>query len=47
MLLSILIPVYNERTVIERSLERVLAAPLPNMMDRELVIVDDQSNDGT
>ena len=29
MKLSILIPVYNERTVVERSLAQVLAAPLP------------------
>jgi len=29
MLLSILIPVYNERTVVEKSLGLVLAAPLP------------------
>ena len=28
MLLSILIPVYNERTVVEKSLSLVLAAPL-------------------
>ena len=47
MLLSILIPVYNERTVVERSLSLVLAAPLPENMDRELVIVDDCSQDGT
>jgi len=47
MLLSILIPVYNERTVVERSLALVLAAPLPENMDRELVIVDDCSQDGT
>jgi glycosyltransferase involved in cell wall biosynthesis/precorrin-6B methylase 2 len=47
MLLSILIPVYNERTVVERSLSLVLAAPLPENMDRELVIVDDCSRDGT
>jgi len=47
MLLSILIPVYNERTVVERSLAMVLAAPLPDNMDRELVIVDDFSTDGT
>src|SRR6266496_1698405 len=47
MLLSILIPVYNERTVIERSLSLVLAAPLPENMDRELIIVDDCSTDGT
>src|SRR5436190_6527131 len=47
MLLSILIPVYNERTVVERSLAGVLAAPLPENMERELVIVDDCSTDGT
>src|ERR1700733_3920000 len=47
MLLSILIPVYNERTVVERSLSLVLAAPLPENMDRELVIIDDCSTDGT
>src|SRR3974390_3163699 len=47
MPLSILIPVYNERTVIERSLSAVLDAPLPENMDRELIIVDDCSTDGT
>ena len=47
MLLSILIPVYNERTVVEQSLSLVLAAPLPENMDRELIIVDDCSTDGT
>jgi glycosyltransferase involved in cell wall biosynthesis len=47
MLLSILIPVYNERTVVERSLSLVLDAPLPENMERELVIVDDCSTDGT
>jgi len=47
MLLSILIPVYNERTVVEQSLAQVLDAPLPENMERELVIVDDCSTDGT
>src|SRR5579862_3677334 len=47
MRLSILIPVYNERTMVERSLAQVLAAPLPENMDRELIIVDDCSTDGT
>ena len=31
----------------ERSLAQVLAAPLPENMDRELIIVDDCSTDGT
>ena len=47
MKLSILIPVYNERTVVERCIARVLAAPLPENMERELIIVDDCSTDGT
>ena len=47
MKLSILMPVYNERTVVERCISLVLAAPLPETMDRELVIVDDCSTDGT
>src|SRR5579863_3103910 len=47
MKLSILMPVYNERTVVERCIAGVLAAPLPEQMERELVIVDDRSTDGT
>jgi glycosyltransferase involved in cell wall biosynthesis len=44
--LSILMPVYNERTVVERCISLVLAAPLPENMDRELIVVDDCSTDG-
>ena len=47
MKLSILMPVYNERTVVERCISLVLTAPLPENMDRELVIVDDCSTDGS
>src|SRR5262245_31360104 len=47
MKLSILIPVYNERTVVERSISLVLAAPIQESIERELVIVDDCSTDGT
>ena len=39
-------PVYNERTVVERCISLVLAAPLPENMDRELIVVDDCSTDG-
>jgi len=46
-LLSILMPVYNERAFLRRCVERVLAAPLPDGLCRELVIVDDASTDGT
>jgi glycosyltransferase involved in cell wall biosynthesis len=49
--LSILIPVYNEEEFIRAVLERVLAAPLPrntgHTSDRELIVVDDASTDGT
>lgn len=47
MKLSIIVPVYNERTVVERSLMQVLSAPLPENMEREIIVVDDCSTDGT
>ena len=47
MKLSILMPVYNERTVVQRCISQVLTAPLPENMERELVVVDDRSTDGT
>jgi glycosyltransferase involved in cell wall biosynthesis len=47
MKLSVLMPVYNERTMVERCLFQVLSAPLPEEMEREIVIVDDCSTDGT
>ncbi len=43
MKLSVIMPVYNERATIERIIARVLAVPV----DKELVIVDDCSADGT
>lgn len=46
-LLSILVPVYNERAYLRRCIERVLAAPLPEGLAREIVMVDDASTDGT
>ncbi len=44
---SIVIPVYNERNLLAQVIERVLAAPLPEGCQRELVVVDDGSTDGT
>jgi glycosyltransferase involved in cell wall biosynthesis len=44
---SLLIPVYNERYSCEELVRRVLSAPLPEGMERELVIVNDCSTDGT
>jgi len=43
--LSILIPLYNEEEFIVELLTRVLNAPLPEGLDREIVIVDDSSTD--
>src|SRR4051812_32507133 len=43
--LSILIPLYNEEEFITELLNRVVAAPLPAGLDREIVIVDDGSTD--
>ncbi|MBQ3823392.1 MAG: glycosyltransferase family 2 protein, partial [Thermoguttaceae bacterium] len=45
ILFSILIPVYNEQAYLALVVDRVLAAPLPPNVDRELVLVDDCSTD--
>ena len=45
--LSIIIPVYNEEKLVARLIETVLTAPLPQGMERELVVVNDCSTDGT
>ena len=45
--LTILIPAYNEARTITRLLERVLAADLPHGLQKELIVVDDASADGT
>ena len=47
MKLSILMPVYNERQTIEKIVVKVLGAEIPGVRQKELVIVDDHSNDGT
>ena len=47
MRLSILVPVYNEKAVVETSLAKVLDAPLPEGVGREIILVDDCSTDGT
>ncbi len=41
--LSVVIPVYNERATVEEILRRVKAVPL----DKEIIVVDDASSDGT
>jgi glycosyltransferase involved in cell wall biosynthesis len=47
MLLSIVIPCYNEKRTIVPLLDRVLAAHLPENVGREVIVVDDCSTDGT
>jgi glycosyltransferase involved in cell wall biosynthesis len=44
-MLSILMPVYNERERVERAIAEVLATDLPS--EFELIVVDDGSTDGT
>src|SRR5437764_14877013 len=44
-MLSILMPVYNERERVERAIEEVLQTQLPT--DFELIVVNDGSSDGT
>lgn len=47
MKVSIIIPVYNELHSLPQVLERVAAAPLPEGCEREIIVVDDGSTDGT
>ena len=46
-LLSVVVPVYNERETAGALLRAVLEAPLPEGVAREVVVVDDASTDGT
>lgn len=45
MMLSVVIPVYNERETLLEILRRVIEAPVA--IEREIVLVDDASTDGT
>jgi dolichol-phosphate mannosyltransferase len=44
---SIIIPIYNEAQYVERILDRVQSAPIPVNLNREIIVVDDGSTDGT
>lgn len=44
-LLSVIIPVYNEKTTISEVIEKVSAVELP--LEKEIIVVDDGSTDGT
>lgn len=43
MRLTVIIPVYNEKSTIEQIIDKVLDVPL----DKEVIVVDDYSTDGT
>jgi glycosyltransferase involved in cell wall biosynthesis len=45
--LSVLVPVYNERHVVEASIRRVLALEHPLISSLEVIVVDDCSTDGS
>lgn len=45
VLLSVIIPVYNEQSTVIEVIEKVAAIELP--LEREIIVVDDGSNDGT
>jgi glycosyltransferase involved in cell wall biosynthesis len=45
--ISIVVPVFNERETVAELLRRVAEAPLPGGLEREIVVVDDASTDGT
>lgn len=47
MKISVLVPVYNESPIISLVLDRVREAPLPRGCEKEIVIIDDGSTDGT
>ncbi len=45
--LSIVIPVYNEARTVEKLLAKVISVPLPAGIEKEVIVVDDGSTDGT
>lgn len=46
-MLSIIVPVYNEEKYLEDVLRKVIEQPLPCGLDRELILVNDASQDNT
>jgi glycosyltransferase involved in cell wall biosynthesis len=46
-LLSVIVPVFNERTTVAEVIRRIRAVELPHPLEREVVVVDDGSSDGT
>lgn len=46
MILSVIIPAYNEKSTIAEIIRQVQAVSMPGL-DKEIIVVDDGSNDGT
>jgi glycosyltransferase involved in cell wall biosynthesis len=45
--LSVIVPVFNERNTLVEVLRRMRAVELPDGVEREIIVVDDGSTDGT
>ena len=46
-LLSVIMPVYNEGQHLKEILKRIIAAPLPEKVEKEIIVIDDGSVDNT
>jgi glycosyltransferase involved in cell wall biosynthesis len=47
MKLSIIVPVYNEEKTVKKILNKVKKVRLPNLIEKEIIVVDDGSQDET
>ncbi|OGX32949.1 MAG: hypothetical protein A2787_04270 [Omnitrophica WOR_2 bacterium RIFCSPHIGHO2_01_FULL_48_9] len=47
MKLSVIIPAYNEKNTVASIIHSILAVQIPSPLEKELIIVDDGSTDGT
>lgn len=47
MLVTVIVPVHNEKATVEAAVEALLAAPLPDGVERSVLCVDDGSRDGS
>jgi len=45
--LSVVVPVYNERNTVVEVVRRMRAVELPDGIEREIIVIDDGSTDGT